>query len=212
MPLPRIISFSGKKHSGKTELSKICKKYGYQCLNFADGLKNIVCHCLNITEDWLELYKDETVITPYILSTVQTIEYINNQTGISNDVLAENLNSKLFYSIREILQFLGTDIIRKYNPLWHINQLRTKLTANTDKLFCVGDIRFPNEKKLIDELQGETWCIVRPNYDDSSNTDHSSENSLHYTEFKHVFNNNSSKENFTNRWEKYLLDCSVQKT
>ena len=58
MSFPRIISFSGKKHSGKSELCKINEQYGYININFADELKNLVCKCLNITREELETKKD----------------------------------------------------------------------------------------------------------------------------------------------------------
>jgi hypothetical protein len=202
--LPKIISFSGKKHSGKTELTLVCKKYGYVCLNFADGLKSLVCHCLSITKDDLDLNKDKKVI--YTLSSDNVVEYIASQTDIDINIINDLLKNKTFLSIREILQFVGTDIIRQYNPSWHIKQVRHKLLNSeaTTTLFCIGDTRFPDEKALIESLNGETWYITRENYKDVNFIDHTSENSLHSTQFDNIINNNGSKEDFVDRWENYL--------
>ena len=59
MNLPRIISFSGRKGSGKTELADVCSKYSYQVIYFADNLKDIICKCLDISRDTLEKLKDK---------------------------------------------------------------------------------------------------------------------------------------------------------
>ena len=57
--LPKIFSFSGRKQSGKTELTKICKEYGYETINFADPMKELICKLLKITRQQLEEQKED---------------------------------------------------------------------------------------------------------------------------------------------------------
>ena len=86
MVFPKIISFSGKKHSGKTELAKINEQYGYININFADELKNLVCYCLNITRNVLENEKD--VVNEIIIYNLSCyIEYISEQTSIDKNII-----------------------------------------------------------------------------------------------------------------------------
>lgn len=175
MGLPRIISFSGRKGSGKTELANICSKYGYKVIYFADNLKEIICNCLDISRDTLESLKDKEM--EFDLSNKR--EYIANELQVDVKEIGE---LGLFKSIREILQILGTDIIRRYNPDWHINKTMLYLENNKDMKICIGDCRFLNEKNMIEKLGGECWYIIRPNQLNISN--HISETELNWSMFK----------------------------
>jgi hypothetical protein len=58
-----------------------------------------------------------------------------------------------------MLQFIGTDYIRKYNKDWHVNKIREMIDENTN--YVIDDVRFPNEKKLIEDLGGDCWFVTR---------------------------------------------------
>jgi hypothetical protein len=170
----RIISFSGRKHSGKSFLSDLCKdKYGYQVLYFADGLKNLICDLMNINRNVLDSMKD----IHQEIDLKDQISFLANKLNLNSLEIEELKRFEMpFTSIREILQFIGTEIIRKYCPTWHIEQLKKNMTS--DKI-CIGDCRFPDEKEFVEKMGGETWIIIRPNYtDDISN--HSSETALQW--------------------------------
>ena len=200
MLFPKIISFSGKKHSGKTELCKINEQYSYININFADELKNLVCNCLNITRDELEIKKD--VSNDVIYNLNQKIEYISQETLINKNVIQNLITNKQFISIREILQFIGTDIIRQHNPLWHIDKIKQKIVNNQDKYYCIGDTRFINEKQLIEDLHGECWYIIRDTL--KENDAHISENELSQKDFENIIDNNNSKDDFITQWKNYM--------
>ena len=80
--LPKILSFSGRKHSGKTELAKICIKYNYELINFADGLKELICNSLDISKEYLEEYKDIIVENNFKYDLSRKIKYISNEINI----------------------------------------------------------------------------------------------------------------------------------
>lgn len=196
MNLPRIISFSGRKGSGKTELANICSKYGYNVIYFADYLKDMVCKCLDIDRDTLEKIKDKEII--FDLSNKK--EYIANELQVNKKDIGD---LSLFKSVREILQILGTDIIRRYNPDWHINKTMLYITENKDKKFCIGDCRFLNEKKMIEKLGGECWFIIRPNQLNISN--HISETQLNWSFFNDkIIINTMEKKDVIQKWVGYL--------
>lgn len=200
--LPRIISFSGRKHSGKTELAKVCLKYDYDIINFADSLKNLVCKLINVTRPFLEDHKDEVVRNMYDLS--KCISLISNETNIEEHVVRACLEeSPKFDSIRSILQVIGTNLIRKHNPCWHINKIRMVILENPTKRFCIGDTRFKDEKIMIEELNGECWFIIRPNMFEFSN--HTSEINLQWPDFEsNVIINNIGKQLLIQKWENYM--------
>ena len=70
---------------------------------------------------------------------------------------------------------MGTNIIRTFNPDWHINSLKAKLVEGTN--YFIDDLRFINEAQVINNLEGTTIRITRPNRIDSRNdiTSHRSE-------------------------------------
>ena len=58
----------------------------------------------------------------------------------------------------------------------------------------LDDVRFPDEKRRIEEIGGDVYFMIRPNYWDVSN--HPSEKALKYTDFcdDHIIINDYSKE------------------
>lgn len=201
--LPKILSFSGRKHSGKTLLTQVCIKYNYELINFADSLKELVCNSLNISRDYLEEYKD----TPCNYDLTKKIKYISNEINIEEKIVSEFL-AEPFDSIRKILQIIGTDLIRKHNEFWHINKIKEKILNNPNKYYCIGDTRFINEKKMVEDLKGECWFIIRPIGKNISN--HPSEINLLWTDFgNNIIINNGSKQQLINSWNEYLSTIST---
>ena len=47
--------------------------------------------------------------------------------------------------------------------------------------YVIDDVRFPNEKALIEELNGDCWRVIRPRIDNVTN--HESEVALNWTDF-----------------------------
>ena len=94
----------------------------------------------------------------------------------------------IFKNTRELMQFIGTDLIREYCSDWHINKVREIIETNGDKNFVIDDVRFPNERELIESLGGTLWFVVRPKLDNVSN--HISETALKWQEFDNIIVNN----------------------
>lgn len=199
----RILSFSGRKHSGKTHLANICRQYDYKVVNFADSLKQLVSDCLNITREFLDNNKETQFQCPIRLD--EKYVFISSTTNIPLEHVIIVLN-KSFTNIRHILQVIGTDLIRQYNPLWHINHLEQLLVNNPDDKFCVADTRFPNEKDMLQKLGAECWFILRPDCIDISN--HISETSLEWHHFGFNVIVNTSLDIFNKKWINYLTVSS----
>jgi hypothetical protein len=204
----RIISFSGRKGSGKTLMAKLTVKYGYTLLNFADEIKNVVCKVLGIDISFLNNIKDIDLEKRNSFDfkfkfTKESILLIASLIDIPNEFVEKvfPLNSKL-KSIRELLQKLGTDLIRKHNPEWHVNKMRLKIQDN--KRYVIADTRFINEMNLIKEFNGENWFIIRPEYKDISN--HISETSLNWSQFdsNFIIINNRDYSYLEEHWNNYM--------
>lgn len=195
--MQKIIAFSGRLGSGKTELARICEKMGYIRLPFALPLKTLVAHIIGV--DVSEINDLKNVQREYNLGAGE-IEYISQETDIPIDIIREKIESQHFTTVRQLLQYIGTDIIRAFNNNWHIEKTRDIILSHPENNYVIDDLRFPNEKKMVEDLGGDTWFIVRPKLDNVSH--HLSEEALKWQDFDyHLIPNDESLETFTTRWQ-----------
>ncbi len=76
--------------------------------------------------------------------------------------LKEKINPLVGYSPRQKLQWLGTDIIRKYEGEdFFVNIMKRKIEESSSSLFVISDVRFPNEEKMIRDYDGLLINISR---------------------------------------------------
>lgn len=194
-----LIGFAGKMRTGKTHLSRLLKvKYGYKPYSFAFPLKNL---CVFLMRDngltsieQLNEWKNNNVefsVKPDEKWYNCLLEELLCQVNDSEQLYYDIINAPEITNIRQLLQFVGTDIIRKYNVDWHVNIanmiIGNHVTGLNEK-WTIDDVRFPNEVELIKKLGGDVYYISRPNTDLSS---HSSENSITEEMFdeEHIIHN-----------------------
>lgn len=191
-----IIGFAGRMRSGKTELAKICEDAGFEKLYFALPLKQLCADLMDISIDELNKLKNNgTDIGLTIGKDLCTI--MSEETDIPYDVIFEKCNGKLINNVRELLQFVGTDLIREYNTNWHVNKIREMI--NPKHNYVIDDVRFKNELDLVRELGGDCWFVIRPKIDNVSN--HESEISLTWRDFGNkIIINDAGLELFKFRW------------
>jgi hypothetical protein len=84
---------------------------------------------------------------------------------------------------------------------------------NKDKDYVIDDVRFPNEKKMIEELGGECWFIVRPTLDNISN--HESETSITWNNcWNRIIINDSTLPILLFKWETFISNykqsCAIR--
>lgn len=159
-------------------MASICEKNGFKRLYFAIPLKQLCAKLLDISIDELNKYKNKCNPIDIICSK-EMVRKTANETQIPYDFIEEKLLDKKLTTVRDMLQYIGTDVIREYNPNWHVDSLREMIKPNTDYVF--EDTRFPNEKKMLEELGADCWYVVRPVIDNISN--HISETSLKWQDF-----------------------------
>ena len=205
-----VLGFCGRLQSGKSELAKVCEQYGYEKLYFALPLKQLCADILGISID--ELNKAKVERTDIGVTIGKDIcEIISEETDIPLDTVMEICNGVVIRDVRHMLQFIGTDLIRKYNTDWHVNKLRAMIDKDKDYVF--DDVRFPNEKKMIEELGGECWFIVRPILDNISN--HESETSITWNDcWNRIIINDSTLPILLFKWETFISNykqsCSIR--
>lgn len=203
MSTRNIIGFAGRARSGKTTLAKVLhEENNYKILTIANYLKKLCCKLLgDISLHELNRLKDNNIdISDRFVIDDNFINIINQETGIGCIEIKDELEKLGVYmtTVRAMLQIIGTDIIRKYYPDWHIRQLINEIeTLPTDTDIAVDDVRFPNEKKEIEKVGGTVIFIMRPTML-STVYNHPSENSLQWFQFikKHIIINYSNQYEF----------------
>jgi len=205
-----ILGLCGRMRSGKTELAKVCVEKGFTKLYFALPLKQLCADILDVSIDELNRLKgDNTDISLQLNDDICKI--LSEETDIPLDVVKETCLGKTISTVREMLQFIGTDLIRQYNKDWHVNRIREMI--NPDINYVIDDVRFPNEKKLIEELGGDCWFIIRPTLDNVSN--HVSETSLSFNDcWNRIIINDGTLQLLLFKWTLFLGDyeksCAIR--
>jgi hypothetical protein len=205
-----VIGFAGRCRSGKTILSEVCEKYGYQRLSFALPLKQLCADILDISIDELNRAKNENIPIEITIGK-DVCEILSEETNIPIETTTEICDGKYLHTVRDMLQFIGTDYIRKYNSDWHVNRIREMIEDNVN--YVIDDVRFPNEKRMIEELGGDCWFVTRTTLDNVSN--HESETSITWKDcMNKVIVNNSTLNELLFKWEifmdNYTRSCAIR--
>lgn len=205
-----VIGFAGRCRSGKTVLSEVCEKYGYQRLSFALPLKQLCADVLDISIDELNRAKNENIPIEITIDK-DVCEILSEETNIPIETTTEICDGKYLHTVRDMLQFIGTDYIRKYNSDWHVNRIRDMIEDNVN--YVIDDVRFPNEKRMIEELGGDCWFVTRTTLDNVSN--HESETSITWKDcMNKVIVNNSTLNELLFKWEifmdNYTRSCAIR--
>ena len=193
-----IIGFGGRIGSRKSELAKICQDAGFEKLYFALPLKQLVADLINVKLE--EINDLKNVEKDYKFGKLDYL-FLGKETHIPYETIEKEMSPIKFKTVRQLLQFIGTDLIRKYNVNWHVNKVKAMI--DKDKNYVIDDIRFPNELNLIRELGGETWFIIRPKIDNVSN--HESETALTWRDFGNkIIINDAGLNLFKFRWSTFF--------
>lgn len=192
-----IISFSGRKSSGKTMLAEECIKRNFKKISFADKLKKITADIINCDpEDLYDPIKKEERFQ----QKVSWSEIKPKLENILNYKIELTVEDKIFENRREVLQFLGTEVLRAIDPEFHVNSLREQIKEGED--YVLDDTRFQNELNLLSEYNATCIFVIRSSNLDYSN--HKSETSLSRKYFEKIFNNNSTKEKAKEIFNRFL--------
>jgi hypothetical protein len=168
-----VIGLAGRMRAGKSELAKVCEDLGYKKLYFALPLKQLCADLLDISIEGLNEAKNKGIDIGVTINE-DMCKILADETEIPLDIIMEKCNGKLISTVRQMLQFIGTDLIREYNKDWHVNKIRAMINPNEN--YVIDDVRFKNEKALIEELGGDCWFVTRTSLENISN--HESETSL----------------------------------
>lgn len=207
--MSKIISISGRLGSGKTELANMCIKHGYERMYFAYPLKDMLRRYFRL-DSIEELNMLKSVAMDVSEIDEDTIEFFSINTGIDTGICAETLMGiKPEFTMRDWLQFIGTDLIRANDPEWHVRRTLTSMDPNKNYVF--DDARFPNEIEALINKGAEAWYIIRNKTDNVSNHESETRLSLESPYFKgHIIPNDGPLELFKSVWEEYITTGQIR--
>ena len=146
-------------------------------------------HGKDTVAEMLQKQLDKSVITPYADYLKFICEKYFGWNGVKDD------------DGREILQRIGTNVIRKENPDFWVNivtELNYCLRSKWDYAI-IPDCRFPNEYTVMVNKFGKNRVIAikvdRPNFTNNltqNQLKHSSENAMKEFEFDYIISNNGT--------------------
>ncbi|MCD8208132.1 MAG: hypothetical protein LUD72_09380 [Bacteroidales bacterium] len=190
-----LIGFAGRKGSGKTLLANaMVEEYGGHKLSIADNLKWLACDLLQMnlkeldeaknnnttlntrpTDEWYTIIGEEIGMKPYPDNLGSgTVDFPN---------VMDELGDIVFKDVRHLLQYIGTDLIRKWKPTWHIDKTIEKIESIPVNVpVIVDDVRYMNEKEALEEAGGQVFLVLRPGNFKVSN--HISERGIGWRDFR----------------------------
>jgi hypothetical protein len=196
----RVILLSGKKQSGKNTVADMIRamlgEFHVVNVAFADPLK--------------DMCKD--AFRPLITTLNHEFEALHARIEAHGSALDKNMprlagghpymtRDHNWYEnknniTRLILQIVGTDVVRRIQPHYWIEQTIAKIAEHKRHSWAtVSDWRFPNEFELVDKAfpHAVSVRVVNNRKDDRSDT-HISETALDDFTFQHTIKNNGSLE------------------
>lgn len=194
MGLPRIIGLSGKIGTGKTTLTNLLLKSfpEYERVAFGDILKREASEMHNFPLEWA--YSEEgksRIVNPGVEERKSLFEVMGEMLLPPEPVY--NALPRMNMTVREVLQWHGTEYRRNQDPDYWINRMRDHVKENP--WVVIDDVRFVNEANLVFELGGLLVRVDPHNeWKPGKFADHASEVDLDdYTKFdfraKQVWNN-----------------------
>jgi hypothetical protein len=187
-----IIGLAGAKKSGKDtcgdhilRLASDKGIYNAKKYAFAFELKEFCIRCFNLPRDVVygtDEQKNTTLTeirwSEFPLFSASQIDKINKggMWGLPEEEMELYYRGidKEFMTVREVLQYFGTEIVRRiYSEAWVISCLNRINEENPD-LAVIIDARFPNEVTGLKYYGGKTVRLTRQVHSDG----HASETSL----------------------------------
>lgn len=163
---PLIIGFTGKAGSGKDTASMVCiENNRIDKFAFAEPLKKAAASLFLFTDE--QLYTDKK----------------------------EDVDSKWNKSPRQILQWLGCEVLRdQFDKDIFLKNMIHRIKASSANIIFVTDVRYDNEAELIHNMGGKIIKIERPDLKQIEFFNHSSESGISSNLIDIIINNDSTIE------------------
>lgn len=154
-PLPALYGICGRKGHGKDTFADlvISSNKNYTKTAFAASLKSICCRVFGfVPEQCSDPKLKEAAIAPVEID--RFVAALRSETSL--DIQPRGMTAK---SVRQVLQFVGTDYVRSVQNDYWLHRLDAQLGRHPKAL--VTDVRFPNEAEFLRARGGRIIHIIR---------------------------------------------------
>lgn len=207
----KLIAIMAKATAGKDTVSSMLleKEPRGATIAFADKLKEICMDLYDLSHDdvYTEAGKNRVTSYPCLKCPscgsldVSIVTTTTSECKACNSI-GEAKAYESFWTVRMILQYVGTEGLRRVDDKVWVRQALKRIKAQfADRPFVIlTDCRFLSEAKMVWEAQGEVWRLRRPSTDNKGQgiTRHSSETQMDEildAQFQYIINNNGTLDN-----------------
>ena len=204
-----ILGLCGTKGSGKDTAASFLLDKGWAQVSFAGPLKDLCAATFDIKPAKFHnpRFKDLVWDEPIMLTKDHADNFIANLSKPLYGQLQANLiydafDNKELYSARQLLQFIGTEVVRDLvsQTYWlDLAEEKIKDWIGRGVNVVITDIRFKNERDLIKDYNGSVVRILR---ETGSVDNHASE--VIDFEVDNVVENNGTIEELGTKMEVYV--------
>jgi hypothetical protein len=193
----KIIGISGKAGAGKDTCANILAKHyitkglASQVLYFADPLKQALMSDFGLTyQQTYGTQEEKNSLTHYKWSDMPGVVIMdkdgNNPICPVNYPEIKVLREDGYMTARELMEYYGTNIMRRIKNNYWADKASNQITANTKDIALIPDTRFINEVEAIKKLGGIVIRLTRGDY----NNKHTSNTALdNYEDFDIIIDN-----------------------
>jgi hypothetical protein len=207
-----IIGISGRIGSGKDTIGEIIQGLSitnggreFEIKKFAGKLKQIASLLTAIDVKDFEDQEFKKNLLDVEWGTVQNVP-LNSIPPFAD------MQFNVMMSVREFLQKLGTEAMRDglHTNVW-VNALmcdyrRPKMSEYNPSNWIITDVRFPNELEAINDMNGLTIRVVRPQIETANfKPQHPSETALDDAEFDYEIINDGSVDDLIEKVRQILI-------
>lgn len=217
-----LIGIAGEKKSGKETLASMFMHSGFARYGFADHLRVAASFIFEMPiatfkdsdkkdspfkrKKWLGLVEEEYLISMDKNRIKRACNYF--RTKYKTTKIHENLQpfkNKKFRTPREMLQFIGTDLIRTYlGNEFHIEYVFSDIMEQGYENVVLADARYSNERRNIKEIGG--WNILIQRNTGMGKDMHESENDLGKPEdYDFIVDNNKTMKHLQQEVDRILI-------
>jgi hypothetical protein len=196
-----VIAFCGEKGSGKSTASEqLVQQFGFTDIALADPLKELISRVFRLSLEYFADPKlkdkdfgyDITVDYEHLdkLRSIVENDWDYTLTPEQREEI-EEYHGYTFKSPREMMQTIGTDILRDIIDKDIFIRLLVQRIIHMETPVVITDVRFKNEREKLKKL-GVVLCRIKRTFIDTDDK-HKSENDLGLDdEYDAIFDNSES--------------------
>lgn len=153
-----IYGIAGLKQHGKDTLANHIKQYNdkFEIVHFADEVKKMASSIFAVPIEYFAdpILKEHWLQDPIVMDIF--LSHMRRETGLNIE-----RQDKIARSPRQLLQFFGTEYVRKAKDNYWIDVVKNIILESNNKNFLIPDVRYPNEEQMLRSLDGKIIKVER---------------------------------------------------